>query len=299
MVMTITMLYVGFNYLRGIDFFENTNKYYAKYENVGGLTKSNAVTISGYPVGRVSNVTIVQSDNHKVIVEMTINGDIVLGKGAKAILDVGLLGETALIVEPGDISQLMSPGDTLESELGAGVEEIVKNTVEPVAATIQSTIVRVNAILDKLAGSGDQIKAMVDNLESTTRGSKMLVQELRTDIAQMVGSYNEVIGNINGKIDELTPVINKYGELADTLKAIDSKPTLLAAENTMQNIDSLLQKIQSSEGTFNAILEDRSLYDNLNGAVLTLDSMLQHMQSRPKDFFAPLGRDKPKGPRKK
>ncbi|MDH5379684.1 MAG: MCE family protein, partial [Cyclobacteriaceae bacterium] len=53
MVVTIGLLYIGFNYLRGIEFFDDTNKYYAKYANVGGLTVSNSVLISGYSVGRV------------------------------------------------------------------------------------------------------------------------------------------------------------------------------------------------------------------------------------------------------
>jgi len=34
------MLYYGFNFLKGVDFFSKTNKYYAVYENIDGLQVS-------------------------------------------------------------------------------------------------------------------------------------------------------------------------------------------------------------------------------------------------------------------
>ena len=37
MTITLVMLYFGFNYLKGIDFFSSTNKYYAIYDNVDQL----------------------------------------------------------------------------------------------------------------------------------------------------------------------------------------------------------------------------------------------------------------------
>ena len=115
MVIAIGLLYFGFNYLRGTEIFETTNKYYAKYQNVGGLTVSNPVTISGYSVGRVSDVTIIQSDSNKVVVELDIDSNIQIGQGAQAILDIGLLGETQITIKSGNIQVPLTPGDTIDS----------------------------------------------------------------------------------------------------------------------------------------------------------------------------------------
>lgn len=295
MVIAITVLYLGFNYLRGIEFFDNSSKYYAKYDNVGGLTVSNAVTISGYSVGRVSDVSIVQSDSNRVIVELTIEDDILLGRGARAILDIGLLGETAITINPGDIKYPITPGDTLKSELGTGITEVITENVGDISSNLQLTIVRINTILDKFTGSSDQINNMLDNLESTTLSAKMISKDLRGQIQEMSTGYSSVIKNINSKLDELSPLISKYGSVADSLKKVDIQSTLYAAQKTLEDMDALILKIDRSEGTLNAIIEDRSLYDNLNQTVLRLDSMLNHMDKRPKDFFKPLGRDKPKG----
>ena len=71
MIVAITLLYLGFNFLKGIDFFTTNKKYYAIYQNVDGLTESNQVFLNGLAVGRVSDIEIQQLKN-RVIVELEI-----------------------------------------------------------------------------------------------------------------------------------------------------------------------------------------------------------------------------------
>ena len=42
-VIAIVMLILGYNYLKGNELFSSTNTYYAIYDNIDGLTPSNAV----------------------------------------------------------------------------------------------------------------------------------------------------------------------------------------------------------------------------------------------------------------
>ncbi len=56
----IVLLYFGFNYLKGIDFFQSKKIYYAVYDNINQLAISNPVLVNGYAVGRVSHIKILQ-----------------------------------------------------------------------------------------------------------------------------------------------------------------------------------------------------------------------------------------------
>ncbi|HMG92309.1 MAG TPA: MlaD family protein, partial [Chryseolinea sp.] len=91
MAVSITLLYFGFNFLKGIDFFSTSNKYYAIYQNVDELTESNQVFLNGYAVGRVSAIEIQQAKN-RVIVVLDIDSDIVLTDSSTALLNGRLLG---------------------------------------------------------------------------------------------------------------------------------------------------------------------------------------------------------------
>ncbi len=112
MVVAITLLYFGFNFLRGIDFFSSTNKYYVIYQNVDKLTESNQVFLNGYAVGRVSKIQIQQNKN-RVVVEMDIESDIVLTDSTFAILNGELLGGRFIQLDVGRGSRLLKPKDTV------------------------------------------------------------------------------------------------------------------------------------------------------------------------------------------
>ena len=148
MVVTITLLYFGFNFLKGIDFFSTSNKYFVVYRNVDKLTESNQVFLNGYAVGRVSNIQIEQRKN-RVIVELDINSDIVLTDSSVALLNGELLGGRfiQLNVKPG--GNELKAKDTFHSDVAKGVMDFA----EPVATNLQTTLKNLNIILENLAGN--------------------------------------------------------------------------------------------------------------------------------------------------
>ena len=53
----LVVLYWGINFLKGENLFSNKRFYYALYENIDGLTISWPVTVNGFKVGQVSNIS--------------------------------------------------------------------------------------------------------------------------------------------------------------------------------------------------------------------------------------------------
>ncbi|MFY8037041.1 MAG: MlaD family protein, partial [Cyclobacteriaceae bacterium] len=94
----IAMLYFGFNYLKGIDFFSRTAKYYTVYDNIDQLAVSNPVLVNGMPVGRVSAISLLQNKNNQVLVEFEIDSHVPLSDSTKAILNSSLLGSKSVLL---------------------------------------------------------------------------------------------------------------------------------------------------------------------------------------------------------
>src|SRR3954465_6566949 len=86
MISSIVLLYFGFNFLKGIDFFSSNIKYYAIFKNVDKLTESNLIYLNGYSVGRVSDIEI-QQHKDRVVVELSINSDIEVTSQSVAVLN--------------------------------------------------------------------------------------------------------------------------------------------------------------------------------------------------------------------
>ena len=69
----LTMLYFGFNFLKGSDLFSTTKRYFVLFDNVGGLQPSNAIRLNGVQVGRVESTKLLQERGNVVLVELDIN----------------------------------------------------------------------------------------------------------------------------------------------------------------------------------------------------------------------------------
>ena len=50
----LTIVYIGFNFLKGKNFLSFNHSYRAVYENCSGLSTASPVFLNGVPVGRVS-----------------------------------------------------------------------------------------------------------------------------------------------------------------------------------------------------------------------------------------------------
>src|SRR5688572_30833830 len=159
MVLTITLLYFGFNFLKGIDFFSTSNKYYAVYENVDKLTESNQIFLNGYAVGRVSKIQIQQRLN-RVLVELDIDSEIELTDSSVALLNGELLGGRYIQLDIGNGGRKLEAKDTVRSEVAKGIMDFFQQNAQPVASNLQVTLRNLNIILEGLARNTGRIDTM-------------------------------------------------------------------------------------------------------------------------------------------
>ena len=83
-IVSMVILYMGFNFLKGIDFFSRSSVFYAVYDNIDGLTVSNPVIINGFTVGRVNGIRILHEKSNRILVELNVDSDIKVSKGTEA-----------------------------------------------------------------------------------------------------------------------------------------------------------------------------------------------------------------------
>jgi len=288
MVVTITLLYFGFNFLKGIDFFSTSNKYFAVYEDINKLTESNQVFLNGLAVGRVSDITIEQSRN-RVIVELDIDSKIVLTDSTRAVLDGELLGGRFILLEVHPGTKLNS-GDTVNSETAKGMLDFA----EPVAANMQTTLKNLNTILESLAKNTKRIDTIFLNFQTTPALLNRTLATANANIGDMGSTFQSVAGNLNGTLNELKPTLANFKTLSDSLKLMQLNNTLGKAQQSLARINQTLSQLSSGDNTASKLLTEDSLYVNLNKLLYSVDSLAQHFNSNPKHFLAPLGKSKKK-----
>lgn len=284
------ILYWGFNFLKGTDFFSPTNRYYVIYDNVDGLNKSNPVIINGLAVGRVSAIRLMQDRKNAILVELDIDEDIVLGESTQASLsNTDFLGSKGIILTIGDIQKPLAPGDTLVPIVDKGLNEIIESAT-PVANNLNTTITRVNEILIGLKGSGEKINSTIGELEQMIIGVNGMIAENQRSIAEIVASTAVLVNNVNDKVEQLDPLLQKSNGVLDSINNLELQRTLSGVDTVLFTLNETLQAFQESDGTLGKLINEDSMYNNINKLLIDLDKMVIHFDQYPKDFLKPLGR---------
>lgn len=293
MVAAITLLYFGFNFLKGIDFFSTSNKYYAIFSNVGKLTESNQIFLMGSAVGRVSNVQIEQGRN-RVLVELDIDSDIVLTKSSVAVLDGELLGGKFIRLNIKPDGTRLQAKDTLRSEVAKGLMDIFSENAEPVSENLSSTLKKLNTVLDNLNANSKRLDTVFRGLQPTPALLNRTLSTANANISELSTSFKSVAGNLNSSLNDLKPTLENFRSLSDSLKQMELTATLNQAQQSLTRLTQTLNNLNDGDNTMSKLMTEDTLYVNLNRLLQSVDSLATHFNENPRHFLAPLGKSKKK-----
>ena len=289
MIVAITLLYFGFNFLKGIDFFTTSKKYYAIYQNVDGLTESNQVFLNGLAVGRVSDIQIQQSKN-RVLVELDIESKIILTDSSVAMLNGQLLGGRFIQLMMKGGGKTLEPKDTITSSVSKGLMDFVTQNAEPVAEMFKN----VNTILEALARNTKRLDTMFIRMQETPVILNRTLRTANGNISELTASFKDVAGNLNATLEQLKPTLANFKTLSDSLKTMKLNGTLDRAQQSLTKLNQTLDRLNKGDNTASKLMTEDTLYVNLNKLLLSLDTLAKHFNENPKHFLGPLGKSKSK-----
>jgi phospholipid/cholesterol/gamma-HCH transport system substrate-binding protein len=293
MVFSLVLLYLGFNYLKGIDFFSSRKKYYAVFENVDQLMPSNPVYLSGVSVGRVSNLQINQT-KRQVIVELEIDSYVKLGDSSVAILNGDFLGNKFIQLNLGNIKRELKPKDTLLSDVAKGITDFLTENAAPVTDNLQNTLRKLNTILDNLGRNSAKLDSIFDGFKETPVLLNAALRNTNNKIDSVTFQIQSLTSALRSTLQELRPSLTNLKTFTDTLKSIEVNRTLASIDATLDQVNGTLQKFNKGDNTVSKLMTEDTLYVNLNKLLVSLDSLAVHLNENPRHFLAPLGKSRKK-----
>lgn len=293
MISSIVLLYLGFNFLKGIDFFSTDKKYFAIYKNIDKLTESNQIYLNGYAVGRVSDIIIEQRKN-RVIVELSINSKIEVTRSTIAVLNGELLGGRFIQLVIGKPDELLRSKDTIQTDVAKGLTELIQENAQPVAANLQTTLQKLNGILDTLGTSTQLLNGLLADFRTTPRLLNNTISSVRGNVSELSGTFQSVGTSLNTTLTDLKPTLQNFKSLSDSLKMMQLNGTINKAQVTIARLNETLGRLNKGDNTASKLMTEDSLYVNLNSLLQNLDSLANHFNQNPRHFMAPLGKSRKK-----
>lgn len=291
-IVAVVLLFVGINFLKGVNVFTSSNTFFVRFENVGGLSVSNPVYANGYPVGIVRDIAYDYSRTDNVVVTIELDEEMRVPEGARAELEAELMGgvKMSLLME-GNPTHHLEPGDTLSGTMHQGAMaklETMMPVFERMLPKLDSIMTNLNRLTadPALAQTLKNTAEITGNLRETTAGLNVLMKK---DVPQLMGRMNRVGENVETLTGEMAAV-DVRGTMDRLNKTLDHASELTGNLNTTTSL--LNTKLQSRDNTLGLFLNDRGVYDRLNSTMSNADSLLIDLKAHPKRYvhFSIFGR---------
>lgn len=291
-IAAVALLFVGINFLKGINVFESSNSYYVKFKDIKGLAVSNLVYANGYPVGTVRDIDYNYGDNNGVVVRVELDENMRIPRNTHAELEVALMGGVTmnLVLGPTPTDNI-APHDTIDGGLYSGAMDKASALIPDVARMLP----KLDSILTNLNRlSGDPA------LQKTLANAAEISENLKTTSAQLDRMMGREVPQMMGHLNRTAAHAEAFsGQLAQ----VDVKQTMAEVQGTLQSVNTMAgqmnslltdvnQKLNSPTNNLGAFLADRKLYDRLNSTVSHADSLMIDLKAHPKRYvhFSLFGR---------
>ncbi|MFT3911614.1 MAG: MlaD family protein [Ferruginibacter sp.] len=296
-VVSIAVLILGYNFLKGKTFFSNNTTLYGIYGNVQKLSPSNPIIINGLQVGSVYKIST-DKDMRKITVDMNITKDINIPKNSIAIIKPDLLSTPSIEIKLGDATTYLKNNDTIVTEATAGIFNDVLKKVDPVlyqvtkaVGSIDSLLIKVNSVVDPTAKNN--IGATLENLNKITASllvSSANLNELLNSqtgaLAKTLNNANSITSNLAASNEKVTSVLSNLDKTTNNLSQLDFQKTLNNLDATVNELKKAMTKLDSTNGTAGLLLNDPSLYKNLASTANKLNLLIDDIRINPKRYVS-------------
>ena len=197
--------------------------------SAAGLQEGMPVKISGYPVGRVQRIRLLNDAQVQVTLEISASRQALVGHRSRAtVTQDGLINRPYIAISP-DLSALghrdpISSGDTLIFESSPDIATLIKEVASS-RVPLQQMLTRAGALMER------RVPRSLDQLDRTLGSGERLANLLEREVAE--GS-----GSLKGRVARATD------NLETTLTTLQG--TLVEIQSLARSSNSLLQGIRRS-----------------------------------------------------
>ena len=316
-LMTLLVGIWGFNFIKGSNILKKNNEFYSYYGNVKELAKASAVTVSGYKVGTITGIELNPKDVSKVKVTYQVDAAIGVPTDAIAVIrNSSFIGGKELALQfkelCGDGKSCVPDGGEIKSKtLGLIGSMVDFSEADPLVNTVSESF---DVIVDKITqdtansqlyATYNNLDQAIDNLADVTKSLDILIRNSNKSltstldnldaISQNVASNNQKVNSIISNLDHASKDLaalnldQTLGKVNGTLDNTNSTVTQLkeaavSANTTIKSLQTSIDQMNSTEGSLGLLLNDKTLYTNLEETSDNLSLLLQDLRLNPKRY---------------
>ena len=291
------ILVVGMFYLQDISIKNSNYSFNVIFNETPGLYEGDDVKMFGKKIGIITDIRIIDK---KVTVELSIDNSFAFKIPIDSKIQVkseGFLGTKYISIASGtDNNKFISVGDTV---YGIGDYDFSEITTEigPITQDVGLFMNRLNALFrdeerDKIREIIANLESLSDNMNQFSNINKDIISnDDKLKIKNAIKDLSTVSSILKNKLD------NDVSDIIDNMKILsESAPELKETINnlkeitdsfdkTSKDIDKIMNNIEQRNNTLGKLLNEDSLYVNINGVALDLRDLIKDVKENPAKYM--------------
>jgi phospholipid/cholesterol/gamma-HCH transport system substrate-binding protein len=296
-VIAVTLIVLGFNFLRGKTIFKSGNFIYAKYHDTKGLIVSNPVYVNGYQVGTVFEIENLNANLSDISVAIKLNNNYQIPTNSIATIQENPLGTNSIYISLGNATNYLKNGDTVKTAPATSLLGDFMNTLSPLGEQFKKTIdelrkvlVNVNTVMDD--ENKANFKELIANLSKTSDNLNKSMASIEQMVDKQGGSIAQTAENINGFTKNLAEnnkkinnIINNLDSTSQSIKDANLNKTIKDIQSALTGINLTLQKLNTGNGTAAKIMNDPAVYTELKNTINSVNTLVDDIKVHPKRYI--------------
>jgi len=292
----IALFIMGFNFLKGKSIFKTGNYLFAKYTNTKGVMISNAVLINGYKVGTVYEIESEDANLSSIVVTIKLNNNYNIPKNSLAIIKEIPLASPSIEIKLGSDTKYLQTGDTIMTADSGGLLGSLGNKIGPISDQLKVTMGSLDSVLNNLNSTLDpdsknNLKQTIANINAATSSLVISANAIQTmlnaqsgSIAQSMNNVNSITKNLADNNEKITKSMENFEKTTEHFANADIDGTVASLKKSIDNLNNLLEKVSSKEGTIGLLMNDKALYNNLTNTIRSSNILIDDLKMHPKRY---------------
>ena len=137
---------------------------------------------------------------------------------------------------------------------------------------------------DNLSSSFENIKSAFESFDRTSKRLDTLVALEKIKIDAIMSHIESITGNLKNNNELISHAVKNLADISDSLANANITEAVSNANKAMLDLSAVVDRINKGEGSLGMLINNDTLYTNLESASLELDKLLEDVRVNPKRY---------------
>ena len=295
-IVVAAMFIFGMNFLKGKGFFDNNSTYYAIFDQVGGMYKSDPIVVNGFQIGKIGELELISEgpNRGKILALMIISNEIKIPENSVAILfSADLLGEMNVkLIYDEETTNFHQDGDTISTKIEGSLFEEIGGELTPITEKLATTMDNINQLFDfenenqqTLNYTLQSVNGVLDTYNKTGAILNQRLDGQLETLDALLKNVESLTATLRGNEENINEIMSNFKDLSASLNKLELEQTLNNVNGTVTSLQKTIGQMNSPDNTLGALLNEREMYDNLEKSTESLNVLLNDVRINPKRYI--------------